>query len=72
MYNPSYLTPNSNAVPTSSVFGHISAGGEKKSKRTKRAERKFSDASTQDGFAAVRSPANAPKEKKKGNKCAVM
>ena len=72
MYNPSYLTPNSNAMPTSSVFGHTSGGGEKKSKRTKRAERKFSDASTQDGFAAVRSPANPPKEKKKGNKCAVM
>jgi hypothetical protein len=69
MYHPSYLTPNSNAMPTGSVFGHISSGKEKKNKRTKHTERKLSDASTQDGLG---NPTSAPKEKKKGNKCAVM
>ena len=64
MCDPSYLTPDSNIMPTSSVFGHFSDGREKKGKRKKREERKFSDTSTRDGFAA-------PKEKK-GNKCAVM
>jgi hypothetical protein len=57
---------------TSSAFGHFSGGREMKNKRKKRAERDFSDTSTQHGFPAVRSPTYAPKEKKKGSKCAVM
>jgi hypothetical protein len=69
MYHPSYMTPNSNTMPTGSVFGHISSGKEKKNKRMKHTERKLSDASTQDGLG---NPTSAPKEKKKGNKCAVM
>jgi hypothetical protein len=72
MYNPSYLTPGSNTMRTSSAFGHFSGGREMKNKRKKRAERDFSDTSTQHGFPAVRSPTYAPKEKKKGSKCAVM
>jgi hypothetical protein len=72
MYNPPYLTPGSNVMPTSSVFGHFSNGGEKKSKRKKRAERKLSDTSTRDGLPPAGSPTSPLKEKKRGNKCAVM
>jgi hypothetical protein len=66
------MTPDSNTMRPSPAFGHFSSGREKKSKRKKRGERAFSDTSTQDGFAAVESPTYAPKEKKKGGKCAVM
>jgi len=72
MYNPSYLTPDSNTMRTSSALGRFSGGREMKSKRKRRVERDFSDTSTQDGFPAVGGPTYAPKEKKKGGKCAVM
>jgi hypothetical protein len=72
MYNPSYPPPDSSTMRTSSALGHFSGGRERKNKRKKRAERDFSDTSTQDGFPTAGSPTYASKEKKKGSKCAVM
>jgi hypothetical protein len=73
VYNPQYLTPNSDPRRASSPLGYFSGGRERKPKKKKRAERDVSDTSTQDGSVAMahRAPGEK-KERKKGSKCLVM
>jgi hypothetical protein len=73
VYDPHYLIPNSDSLRAGSSLGYFSGGRERRAKTKKRTERKVSDASTQDGGAAMGRLASAEhSERRKASKCLIM